>query len=81
MNYQPSAIDNFTPSTPRFWSCMEAAASAVAEIRSVVVVVGGAAFHCLYPLQSHRAGGLESLLSMEYIWPKHPMVVVGVATK
>lgn len=59
VNHQLSAINNSTPlhSTPRFWSCMEAAASAVAENRSVVVVVGGGAFHCLYcPLQSHRAG-------------------------
>lgn len=37
MNYQPSAINKFTPLhfTPPFWSCMEAAAaSAVAENRS-----------------------------------------------
>lgn len=51
-------------------------------IRSDAVVVGSGAFHCLYCLlQSHRAGGLESLLSMEYVWPKDPMVVVGIATK
>lgn len=44
-----------------------AAASAVAENRSVVVVVGSGEFYYLYcPLQSHRAGGLvESFLSME----------------
>lgn len=45
-------------------------------------VVGGGDFYCLYCLlQSHRAGALESLLLMEYIWPKHPMVVVGVPRK
>lgn len=47
-----------------------------------MVVVGGGAFHCPYcPLQSHRAGGLKSLLSMEHVWPNYPMVVIGVATK
>lgn len=66
MNHQTSAIDNFTPLhfTSRFWSCMEAA-----ENRSDMVGGGGGggAFHCLYyPHQSHRTGGLESLLSMEY---------------
>lgn len=74
MNYQPSAINDSTPLhfTPPFWLCTEAA-----ENRSDVV--GGGDFHCLYCLlQSHRAGALESLLLMEYIWPKHPMVVVGV---
>lgn len=71
VNSQPSAINNSTllHFTPPFWSCTEAA---VAENRSVVVVVvvggGGGAFHCPYcSLQSHRAGGLESLLSMEYV--------------
>lgn len=84
VNYHPSDIDNSTPLhfTRPFWSCMEAAASAVAENRSVVIVVGSGAFHCLYcPPQSHRAGALESFLSMEYVWPKHPKVVVGIATK
>lgn len=81
VNHQPFAIDNSTPLhfTRPFWLCMEAA---VAENRSVVVVVGSGEFYCLYCLlQSHRAGGLESLLSMEYVWPKYPMMVVGVATK
>lgn len=86
MNHQSSAINNSTPlySTPLHSPLlvMHGSSSSREPIRSDVVVVGSGAFHCLYCLlQSHRASTLESLLSMEYVWPKYPMVVVGIATK
>lgn len=86
VNHQPSAICHqqlySTPLyfTRPFWSCTEAAENRSGPMWLWLVVVLFIVSTAYNRATEPVIGGVPPL-DGKYVWPKHPMVVIGVATK